>query len=94
MECLPPLAKLGISFEEMANSQWFQKNPFVAWGYYGHRANKYRCTIPHKGFLKKRGIAKIFFVFTSNVGGQFQAAGFLEDQILECHGSIHHLQSL
>ena len=34
------------------------------------------------------------FVFTSNVDGQFQRAGFPEDSIVECHGSIHHLQCL
>ena len=32
------------------------------------------------------------FVFTSNVDGQFQSAGFGVSNILECHGSIHHLQ--
>jgi NAD-dependent SIR2 family protein deacetylase len=31
-------------------------------------------------------------VFTSNVDGQFQKAGFDPNQIYECHGSIHHLQ--
>ena len=31
-------------------------------------------------------------VFTSNVDGQFQKAGFDEEAILEVHGSIHHLQ--
>jgi NAD-dependent SIR2 family protein deacetylase len=34
------------------------------------------------------------FIVTSNVDGQFQKAGFREDQILEVHGSIHHLQCL
>jgi hypothetical protein len=34
------------------------------------------------------------FVFTSNVDGQFQKAGFAEDRVSECHGSIHHLQCL
>ena len=33
-----------------------------------------------------------YFIFTSNVDGQFQKAGFNEDKIYECHGSIHHLQ--
>ena len=33
------------------------------------------------------------FVFTSNVDGQFQKAGF-RGNVLECHGSIHHLQRL
>jgi NAD-dependent SIR2 family protein deacetylase len=31
-------------------------------------------------------------VFTSNVDGQFQAAGFDAAAIAECHGSIHMLQ--
>ena len=33
------------------------------------------------------------FVFTSNVDGQFQKAGF-GHAVLECHGSLHHLQPL
>jgi NAD-dependent SIR2 family protein deacetylase len=33
-----------------------------------------------------------YFVFTSNVDGQFQKAGFDDDLINEVHGSIHHLQ--
>ena len=33
-------------------------------------------------------------VFTSNVDGQFQKAGFDPADIHECHGSIHHLQCL
>jgi len=31
-------------------------------------------------------------VVTSNVDGQFQKAGFREEEILEVHGSIHYLQ--
>ena len=33
-----------------------------------------------------------YFVVTSNVDGQFQKAGFAGENILEVHGSIHHLQ--
>ena len=93
----PPLAKLGIQFEEMANPQWFNDEPNLAWGFYGHRLNKYIKTAPHAGFsiLKKWGIHKeSFFVFTSNVDGQFQKAGFQDNQIFECHGSIHYLQCM
>jgi len=58
--------------------------------------NLYRQTKPHAGFdiLLKWAQAKPrgFFVFTSNVDGQFQKAGFPEDNIVECHGSIHFLQ--
>jgi NAD-dependent SIR2 family protein deacetylase len=32
------------------------------------------------------------FVFTSNVDGHFARAGFDTERMVECHGSIHHLQ--
>ncbi len=92
-----PIAKrLGLRFEELANPRWFRENPKLAWAFYGHRLNLYRETQPHKGFyiLKKLGESKKggYFVFTSNVDGQFQKAGFDEKKIVEIHGSIHHLQ--
>ncbi len=92
----PPFANLGYSFIDMANPHWFDRDPHLAWGFYGHRLNLYRKTVPHKGFeiLLKWGREKTggYFVFTSNVDGQFQKAGFNEDRVIECHGSIHHLQ--
>lgn len=33
-------------------------------------------------------------IFTSNVDGQFQKAGFDESLLVECHGSLHHLQCI
>lgn len=92
----PPMRKLGVSFIEMANPGWFDRDPSFAWGFYGHRLNLYRATKPHAGFaiLRRWGeqLSGGCFVFTSNVDGQFQRAGFNDDRILECHGSIHHLQ--
>ncbi len=92
----PIAKKLGLRFEELANPRWFRENPKLAWAFYGHRLNLYRETQPHKGFyiLKKLGESKKggYFVFTSNVDGQFQKAGFDEKKIVEIHGSIHHLQ--
>lgn len=92
----PSIARLGLSFEQMANPSWFGKEPHLAWAFYGHRLNLYRNTQPHPGFeqLLKIGAAKAagYFVFTSNVDGHFQKSGFAPDQIVECHGSIHHLQ--
>lgn len=92
----PPIAKLGISFSNMANPYWFEEKPRLAWAFYGHRLNLYRNTIPHKGFLQLLELGEKkkhkYFVFTSNVDGQFQKAGFSEDRIEECHGSIHHFQ--
>jgi len=92
----PPIARLGISFVQMANPGWFEQKPALAWAFYGHRLHLYRATEPHEGFrqLLKLGREKpgSYFVYTSNVDGQFQKAGFDEERIEECHGSIHHFQ--
>ncbi len=92
----PIAKKLGLSFEEMANPIWFRKNPKLAWAFYGHRLNLYRKTIPHEGFAMLLDLVKEkqdnYFIFTSNVDGQFQKAGFDTQKIYEVHGSIHHFQ--
>jgi NAD-dependent SIR2 family protein deacetylase len=92
----PAIEKLGLSFEEMANPAWFNRDPNLAWAFYGHRLNLYRNTTPHQGFNQLLTLAKAkshgYFVFTSNVDGHFQKAGFTEDRIVECHGSIHYVQ--
>ncbi len=94
----PPYERLGLSFVDMANPRWFVKDPAFAWGFYGHRRNLYRATRPHAGFaLLRRWCAQRDgggFVFTSNVDGQFQRAGFVEAQVLECHGSLEWDQCL
>jgi NAD-dependent SIR2 family protein deacetylase len=92
----PPIAKLGISFVEMANPFWFKNNPKLAWAFYGHRFNLYKRTVPHIGFSILLELAarknSNYFIFTSNVDGQFQKAGFSDMKIEECHGSIFHFQ--
>lgn len=94
----PALGRARICFEDIANPQAFEDDPDLAWGFYGHRLNLYRATVPHEGFRILLDMAARLrhgaFVFTSNVDGQFQKAGFDEDRIVECHGSIHHLQCL
>lgn len=95
-QAYPALAKAGVQFHEIADPAAFRANPHRAWGFYGHRLNLYRQTVPHEGFTILRRIGesmpKGMFVFTSNVDGQFQKAGFSSRQVHECHGSIHHLQ--
>jgi len=94
----PMYERLGLSFVAAANPAHFEDDPAFGWGFYGHRTNLYRATVPHAGFHLLREWAEGFdldtFIVTSNVDGQFQKAGFGEDQILEVHGSIHHLQCL
>ena len=92
----PVLEKLDLSFAEMADPVWFDENPHLAWAFYGHRLNLYRQTVPHQGFSQllelARSKAQGCFVFTSNVDGHFQRAGFSAERLVECHGSIHHFQ--
>ncbi|MEY8200973.1 MAG: Sir2 family NAD-dependent protein deacetylase [Colwellia sp.] len=94
----PALKKKKLSFVDLANPRWFHNDPHRAWGFYGHRYKLYRSTSPHKGFqiLKKWCATKAGgpFIFTSNVDGHFQKAGFNPDCIYECHGSINHQQCL
>lgn len=90
----PPYEALGLRFEEIADPVNFADDPALAWGFYGHRLALYRATVPHEGFavLRRWAEQRPTRVFTSNVDGQFQKAGF--DEVAEVHGSIHHLQCL
>jgi NAD-dependent SIR2 family protein deacetylase len=92
----PAYAKLGLRFEQLANPLWFEDDPTLAWGFYGHRLNLYRATQPHAGFQILRKWAGRMrhgaFVFTSNVDGHFQRAGFEPERVLEVHGAIDWLQ--
>jgi len=97
-QAYPKAKELGLEFEEMANPQWFRSDPGLAWAFYGHRLHLYRDTTPHRGFTKLLELSKTkkygSFIFTSNVDGQFQKAGFKETHIMECHGTIHHMQCI
>jgi len=92
----PALGQAGLPFQEIANPASFRADPALSWGFYGHRLALYRATVPHAGFgillELARATAQGAFVFTSNVDGQFGRAGFGEERVVECHGSIHHLQ--
>lgn len=94
----PALGRRGLSFEAAASPRTFHDDPRLAWGFYGHRLALYRRTTPHRGYAllqrfaadKAHGLA----VFTSNVDGHFARAGVAPERLLECHGSLHHLQCL
>lgn len=92
----PAYRDLGLRFDELANPRWFTDDPALAWGFYGHRLALYRKTVPHEGFgalLRLAGrMAHGAFVFTSNVDGQHQRAGFASDRVAEVHGGIETFQ--
>lgn len=94
----PVLGRERVDFYSIACPEAFRTDPRRAWGFYGHRLQLYRATRPHAGFdiLKRWGQARALGlgVFTSNVDGQFQKAGFAPGSVYECHGSIAHLQCM
>jgi NAD-dependent SIR2 family protein deacetylase len=94
----PAYRKLGLDFYRLANPRWFHDDIALAWGFYGHRLNLYRSTWPHDGFRILCSWAERMkhgaFVFTSNVDGHFQRAGFDPERVCEVHGSIHWFQCL
>jgi len=93
----PQAQALGLSFSDMSNPRSFVKDPRFGWGFFGHRYQLYRDAVPHEGYHVLRrwgGAARLgSFTFTSNVDGAFLAAGFDEEKLVECHGSIHYLQA-
>lgn len=95
-QAYPALAKTGLDFMSVSNPVTFARTPQLTWGFYGHRFNLYRNTLPHLGFqiLKEIGeqLRFQYQVFTSNVDGHFQAAGYSIQSVYECHGSINYLQ--
>jgi len=91
----PPYRRLGLRFEELADPGHFDADPGLAWGgFYGHRLALYRTTTPHAGFgVLRRWAERVpTRVFTSNVDGAFQSAGFDAATVTECHGAIGMLQ--
>ncbi|MFT5661397.1 MAG: NAD-dependent SIR2 family protein deacetylase [Sulfurimonas sp.] len=81
-------------FTELSQPSSFSTYPEKVWGMYGYRLNMHKETVPHDGFklLLDYVKDKDYFIFTSNVDGQFQKAGFDSEKITESHGNIHYLQ--
>ncbi len=94
----PPLKKAGYEFTQVESGYLFNREPHLAWGFYGHRIDLYRNTAPHQGFKFLLDLAQAkqnnYFIFTSNVDRHFQKAGFDRDKIYEVHGSIEYLQCI
>lgn len=94
----PALAEAKLDFYAVASPDTFERDPALAWGFYGHRLALYRKTRPHAGFALLRAWGERMLhgcsVFTSNVDGHFQRAGFDADAVHECHGAIGFLQCM
>ena len=94
----PPLRQRGLTLPQVSTPGWFEHDPQFAWWFFGHRIELYRNTPPHNGFNILREWASRmpngYFVFTSNVDGHFQKAGFDPERVIECHGSIQYMQCI
>lgn len=92
----PYYRELKLNYVAMATPAGFRTDPSFAWGFFGHQLELYRNAIPHEGFKILREIVENkpggYFVLTTNVDGQFRKAGYDENLVHECHGSIHRLQ--
>lgn len=106
-ECLPPddaqlqqlqvrFDRQGRGFRELAQPCRFDEHPERAWAWYGQRQRWYRRMQPHDGYLILRSWTQAMpygsFVVTTNLDGQFVAAGFTDWQVLERHGSLCRYQ--
>jgi len=92
----PPLERRGMDFSEMSCPDWFDKNPNFAWAFWNYRYVAYTTAEPHQGYTILKEIADKKrlggFSFTSNIDGHWIAAGFPEDRVVECHGSVRYMQ--
>jgi len=82
-----------LKYEQIANPNMLLLQEDNFWEFYNYRLDLYRNTEPHNGFKLLLDLCKSkddYFVYTSNVDGQFQKAGF--EYIYEIHGTIHRLQ--
>lgn len=89
----PNSTQNNIKFQDIANPIGFAQSPNIAWGFYGHRHDLYKDTMPHEGFNILKDLSKTFengcFVVTSNIDGHFQKAGYDVNKIFEIHGNIN-----
>jgi NAD-dependent SIR2 family protein deacetylase len=94
----PALGRRGLSFAAVASPGTFERDPGLAWAFYGHRLALYRATPPHDGYRLLADLALRAelgaFVVTTNVDGHFLRGGFPAGALWEMHGSIHRLQCL
>ena len=87
------LWKNGMKYEQIARPIMLELQEEEFWNFYNQRLESYRNATPHQGFNLLLDLCKNkddYFVYTSNVDGQFQKAGF--ENVYEIHGTIHRLQ--
>jgi len=94
-QAYPGLTRIGETADP-GDSHWFERDPSQAWGYYGILIDRGRQAAPVAGLAQvMRWAARMprhAFVFTSCVDGRFQRGGLAEERVVECQGSLEHVQ--
>ena len=74
----------------------FIESPKEAWEFILNLNKKSEHTNPHEGYYKLLNTLKNkeYFIVTSNIDEHFLKAGFNENNIFECHGSVNYMQCL
>lgn len=92
----PAFREHNLNFQDIATPMSFETHTELIYWFYGHRLVQYRNTTSHEGYqiLKRWASEKPhgYFVFTSNVDGHFQKAGFEEKRVYEVHGTLERMQ--
>lgn len=86
----PQAEALGLNFAELANPRWFERDPCLAWGFFGHRYNAYATAIPHAGYEMLRDFIAgqkggNGFVYTTNVDGGACSCGATQQEFEAAH---------
>jgi len=95
----PPLKTMGLSYNDMAEPEWFVTDPGLAWAFWSFCFNAYSTSTPHAGYsiLAKWGhrMPHGLFSVTSNIDGHWaRTDGVRQEEVLEIHGSLQYVQSL
>jgi NAD-dependent SIR2 family protein deacetylase len=95
-EAHPAYKERGLRFEDLARPALFERDPAVAWGFFGRRLNAARLARPHEGLATlvrwRDAASEGAFVATCSVEGFFETAGFPPDGIVDCYGRLDRLQ--
>lgn len=88
----PEYRERGLALEELARPGRFEQDPETAWAFYARRLVLARARRPHPGLrtlARWRALAPAGgFVVTSCVEGEYAAAGFDPDRVVECCGNL------
>lgn len=97
-ETNPVYKRLGIPYESIASAKTFRRFPEYLLAYHGSRLDLFREAEPHQGYDVLRDlVAEMpdgYHVYTTNVDGAFEKAGYQSDSITEIHGSMHRWQCI